>query len=276
MIARLPLTAAAPVTQTAESDDSAGLERVQHCIARSSVDFERLHEHLQAEGGVGAGLPKLPGRKRLNANAHSHLQKRVRRYAEYLSLLVQISAASGAAALESFFAAGEPWQTPAHYITASAEALPLTHKMPGMFQASEKMLQEPRAVSEKVGDDEEVRRLRALLTQRQQSEKSMMQLLQRVMLETFLDASHTEKYRALLEQFLLQKSKPLAVENGICGMMLRVPKIKLPTSSGSTPELTLKSFDDTSGTSIWSIRVTPGQVRLLASADSWSKSLLST
>jgi hypothetical protein len=269
MIARLPLTAAAHVTQTSVGlDGSAGLDRVQHCIAKSSADFERLHEHMQAQVGAGANLPKLPGRKRLNANAHSHLQKRVRRYAEYLSLLVQIPAASGAAALESFFAAGElwhPWHIPAHYIITGAEAHPLTRKTPDMLQASGKMLQEPRATSDKVSDDEEVSRLRELLTQQQRSQKSMMQQLLRVMLETFLDASHTEKYRALLEQFLLQKSKPLAVENGIWGMMLRVPKVTLPTSSESTPELTLKSFDNTSGSSIWSIRVTPGQVFSVAS-----------
>jgi hypothetical protein len=105
-----------------------------------------------------------------------------------------------------------------------------------------------------------VRRLKALLTKQQESQKGMMHLLQRVMLETFLDASHAEKYRALLERFLQEEARRLAVQHNISQMVVKVPTIKLPASSEGAPELTLKSFDDTSGTSIWGIRVTPWQV----------------
>ncbi len=119
---------------------------------------------------------------------------------------------------------------------------------------------QPRQQEYKVVDDKEVRRLKALLTKQQESQKGMMHLLQRVMLETFLDASHAEKYRALLERFLQEEARRLAVQHNISQMVVKVPTIKLPASSEGAPELTLKSFDDTSGTSIWGIRVTPWQV----------------
>ena len=61
---------------------------------RSREDFELLHELLLAEiqkgdrSGPPVALPKLPGRKLLNANSHVHLHKRLGRYQEYLSDLV--------------------------------------------------------------------------------------------------------------------------------------------------------------------------------------------
>lgn len=159
-----------------------------HCIARSSADFERLHALMlkdAAAGAVGAAeLPKLPGRKRFNANEHVHLLKRVHRYAEYLRLLVQAPSASGADALnalESFLApaAGEPQWHPATYVP-EADLL-FRENMPGLSLAQEGR-DTPR-------EDEDVRRVRAMLAQQQRSQKDMTRLLQRLIWHAFFDPS---------------------------------------------------------------------------------------
>ena len=155
-----------------------------HCIARSSADFERLHALMlqDSTGGADADLPKLPGRKRFNANGHAHLLKRVGRYAEYLRMLLQAPAASGGTALdalESFLAqsAGEPPWHPATYVPGAD--LLLRQHWPG------KSLAAPSDTP----DDEDVRRVRVLLAQQQRSQKDMTQLMQRLLWHTCFDPS---------------------------------------------------------------------------------------
>ena len=99
------------VTQT----DACGKEQRHHCITKSREDFQSMHELLQDEirrdGCSAPALPKLPGRKLLNANAHAHLQKRLGRYQEYLGDLVRHPAAKRADALYAFL--GESSRDPA-------------------------------------------------------------------------------------------------------------------------------------------------------------------
>ena len=66
--------------------NSCGEELGRHCITKSREDFEALHECLQGHfrKDAASSMPKLPGRKLLNANSHAHLQKRLGRYQEYL------------------------------------------------------------------------------------------------------------------------------------------------------------------------------------------------
>jgi hypothetical protein len=137
------------------------------------------------------------------------------------------------------------------------ELLPCQSRAPSLPQQQ----QEPptTAASDKLHDDEdELRSVRALYTQ---SQKDLAQLLQRLILHTFFDASQAEAHRASLEQHLQQETKRLAAKYQIGVVQLPcVPKVRLPLSSEGVPELKLKSCNDASGSSLWSIRVTPGQV----------------
>ncbi len=68
----------------------------------------------------------------------------------------------------------------------------------------------PMAASNKLhADEDELHRVRALYTQ---SQKDLAQLLQRLMLHTFFDASKAEAHRASLEQYLQQETKCLAAK----------------------------------------------------------------
>jgi hypothetical protein len=98
--------------------NNSGEEHSKHIITKSREDFEALHELLQShvrQGGSGTAaaatpppaakslpLPKLPGRKLLNANSHTHLQKRLGRYQEYLGDLVRNPATASSSALHTF------------------------------------------------------------------------------------------------------------------------------------------------------------------------------
>ena len=100
--------------------NNSGEEQSKHIITKSREDFEALHELLQShvrQGGSGTAaaatpplaaaakalpLPKLPGRKLLNANSHTHLQKRLGRYQEYLGDLVRNPATASSSALHTF------------------------------------------------------------------------------------------------------------------------------------------------------------------------------
>ena len=103
------------VTQTGACGD----ERSHHCITKSRDDFASMHELLEEEirrdgcsDSSAHALPKLPGRKLLNANAHAHLQKRLGRYQEYLSDLARHPVAKRTEALQAFL--GEPSRDPVH------------------------------------------------------------------------------------------------------------------------------------------------------------------
>ena len=124
----------------------------------------------------------------------------------------------------------------------------------------------PTAASDKLHDDEDELRRGAALKYTQ-SQTDLAQLLQRLMLHTFFDASQAEAHRARLEQHLRQETNRLAVEHEI-GIVqpLCVRRVRLPLSaSEGAPELKLQRYNNNSGNSIpsiWSIRMTPGQVMM--------------
>ncbi len=99
--------------------DACGDERSYHCITKSRDDFASMHELLEEEirrdgcsDSTAPALPKLPGRKLVNANAHAHLQKRLGRYQEYLGDLARHPVAKRTEALHAFL--GEPSRDPVH------------------------------------------------------------------------------------------------------------------------------------------------------------------
>ena len=108
--------------------DSCGEESGRHCITKSREDFEALHASL-AQACSAQALPKLPGRKLLNANSHAHLRKRLGRYQAYLSDLACEPDLGRAAALHDFLQRGPRDQTHSRPTTWAPEAAALMQRM---------------------------------------------------------------------------------------------------------------------------------------------------
>lgn len=80
-----------------ESDD-------ETMLTASRKDLETLAQGVAREVGASASvLPRLPGRKLVNANSSQHLEKRLRRYATFLQELADHATAGRSAALAAFW-----------------------------------------------------------------------------------------------------------------------------------------------------------------------------
>mmetsp|Transcript_22000 Transcript_22000/g.51173 ORF Transcript_22000/g.51173 Transcript_22000/m.51173 type:complete len:290 (+) Transcript_22000:468-1337(+) len=203
-------------------------------ITRTIDDFDSLHARLASYGQhESLKLPKLPGKKKINANTHAHLQKRVRRYAEYLEALLTLGWSKNSAIVAAFVT-DEGIHTDNHSV-ADIEEGSHEHALHGTCSGSAVGGWEDLGEAEKLR--EEVERLRKRVAELQRGHRAWSNTLQHLLVVTLFHPRREEDHRVRLEKLLKR-----AVEENPSGKVSEVEcsSVRTPKTSDGIPHFSLR------------------------------------
>jgi hypothetical protein len=209
-----------------ESDD-------ETMLTASRKDLESLAQGVALEVGVSASvLPRLPGRKLVNANSSQHLEKRLRRYATFLQELADHAAAGRSAALAAFWGSGERLEPGQH-----GSAQPRTSLARELGRHGDEVL------------EAEVQRLEEKVARLEAQQRGWSSALGQVLLATVFSEERAEGHRLRLQRALDRALAETDERDRIT--QVKCTAVRLPRTAEGAPRLALtKPLSD--GSALWS------------------------
>jgi len=220
-------------------------------ICRTIEDFDELHARLGSHGRhEDTQLPKLPGKKMINANTHAHLRKRVRRYAEYLNSVLTLRWAKDTPIVAAFLTdeSKQKGILAADCIEGDSHLL---HA--GLVTETGCGGVEWEYEGEAARQREEIERLRKRVEELEGGHRAWSNTLQHLLVVTLFHPRREEDHRVRLEKLLKR-----AVAENASGKVSDVEctSVRTPKTSHGIPHFSLQTADGPKST--WGLRLDKG------------------